>query len=861
MTEYTPMMQQYLQIKGEHQDAILFFRLGDFYEMFFEDAKLASRELEIVLTARDGGAGAKVPMCGIPYHSADNYLARLINRGYKVAICEQVEDPKEAKGIVRREVTRIVTPGTIIEEQLLDKAKNNFLLAVEEETAAIGIAYIDISTAEFWVSEISGENIGSRLESEILRISPAECLLAKTGILGGNWGEEYLARQVTTLTLLEGETLSLERAEKILLRQLQVASLESFGLKSYPVGIKAAARIIAFLEETQKTCLQHIKSLRCYSSDNYLEMDYYTRRNLELTASLREGKKEGSLLFILDEARTAMGKRLLRRWIEQPLRKIEVIEKRLDTVDELKNHLSLRAELSPVLSRINDLERLGGKVGAGVANPRDLLALKSSLSLVSDIKDALQPCQSAILMKLATMDTLKEVVALIEKAIDDEAPLGIKEGGLIKAGYSQEIDELRELSRQGSNWLVEFENREKQRTGIKNLKVGFNRVFGYYIEITRSNLSLAPANYHRKQTLVNSERFISDELKQYEEKILGSRERLYSLEYQEFVKIRETLIPFLPRIMETARDVATLDVLLGLAETAYQNNYIRPVIDNSGKISIKAGRHPVVEKTLREARFVPNDLHIDRAEERFAIITGPNMGGKSTYMRQTALLVLMAQMGSFIPADEARIGLVDKIFTRVGAADDLAAGQSTFMVEMIEVANIINNASDNSLIILDEIGRGTSTYDGLSIAQAVSEYLLDTSRCKVLFATHYHELTQLAEKMAGIINLCVSVKESGKTVVFLKRVLPGKADKSYGLHVARLAGLPEKLISRAEDILQALEKDKETDSSSPATIHQPLLFGENHPIMDELRLLDIDGLSPREAWKTLYKWQKTLKSK
>ncbi|MDD2510365.1 MAG: DNA mismatch repair protein MutS [Syntrophomonas sp.] len=859
MADYTPMMQQYLQIKEEQQDAILFFRLGDFYEMFFEDAKIASRELEIVLTARDGGAGSKIPMCGVPYHSVDNYLARLINRGYKVAICEQVEDPREAKGLVKREITRIVTPGTIIEEQLLDQAKNNFLAAVEEEPACTGIAYIDISTGEFWLCEIAGENARSRVESEILRISPAECLLAGSGSLTDSWEEEWLLQQNITLTVWDEPPLSLERAENLLLRQLQVASLESFGLKSYSAGIKAAARIIAFLEETQKTSLQHIKSLRCYSSDNYLEMDFYSRRNLELTATLREGKREGSLLSILDESRTAMGKRLLRRWIEQPLREAGEIEERLDAVDELKNTLSLRTELNPLLSRINDLERLGGKIGASVASPRDLLGLKSSLAVINDIKKALQPCRSEILQRLAAMDALEEVFALIDASINDEAPLGIKEGELIKTGYKQEIDELRELSQEGTNWLVEFENREKQRTGIKNLKVGFNKVFGYYIEITKSNLSLAPADYHRKQTLVNSERYISDELKQYEEKILGSRERLYSLEYQEFIKIREALIPYLPQVMETAHAIAILDVLQGLAEVAYQNNYIRPEIDNSGKIRIRAGRHPVVEKALREARFVPNDLQLDRDKARFAIITGPNMGGKSTFMRQAALLVLMAQMGSFIPAEEAQIGLVDKIFTRVGASDDLAAGQSTFMVEMIEVANILNNASDNSLVILDEIGRGTSTYDGLSIAQAVSEYLLEHSRSKVLFATHYHELTSLAEKLPGIVNLSVSVKETGNTVVFLKKVLPGKADKSYGLHVARLAGLPEKLIMRAEDILQGLEKGK--DSRPAPSLLQPLLFSDSHPVVDELKQLDIDDLSPREAWKLLYQWQKMLDDK
>lgn len=858
MTKYTPMIEQYLEIKSQHQNDILFFRLGDFYEMFFEDAQLASKELEIVLTARDGGQ-TKIPMCGIPYHSANNYIAKLINRGYRIAICEQVEDPSEAQGLVRREVIKIITPGTVIDEKMLDDSRNNYLAAVCEEQERYGLAFTDISTGEFMLSEFYGSDALIQLESEIQRITPSEILLAEWSELHLKWQGTLLVSQKISFNTLPDSTLTLDKARNILMGQFAVTSLDAYGLRDHTSAIKAAAGIINFLDETQKSSLKQLKTIRTYNRYSYLELDYSTQRNLELTASLREGKKEGSLLGILDCCCTAMGRRALRNWIEQPLKDIEAINQRLDAVGELKDQLSLRCDLNSKLSAIYDLPRLAGRIGSAAASPRDLLALKYSIEVLESLKSLLQNCSSDILIEIASLDSLADVFAVIEQSINDEAPLAIKEGNIIKKGYLEEIDELRQLSQQGSEWLLDFENREKQRTGIKYLKVGFNKVFGYYIEISKSNIHMAPADYHRKQTLVNTERFICQELKEYEEKILGAREKLFALEYEEFVNIREQLCAYLERIQKTAGQVAALDVLYSLAETAYQNDYIRPVIDNSGNIEIKSGRHPVVEKFLKESRFVPNDLKIDRDKANFAIITGPNMGGKSTFMRQTALLVIMAQMGCYIPAQQANIGVVDRIFTRVGASDDLASGQSTFMVEMLEVANILNNASEQSLVILDEIGRGTSTYDGLSIAQAVSEYIHDRIKAKTLFATHYHELTSLSDNYTGVVNLSVSVKESGDTVVFLKKVLPGKADKSYGIHVAHLAGLPEQVILRAREILENLEKKPESKASP--NLVQPMLFAEENPLVQELQKLDLDELSPREAHTLLYRWKEIVNNK
>ncbi len=854
MAGYTPMIEQYLSIKKEHREAILLFRLGDFYEMFFEDAQIASRELDIVLTARDGG-DVKIPMCGVPHHAVNNYIARLIGKGHKVAICDQVENPKQAAGIVKREVTKIITPGTILDDTMLDEGKNNYLAAVVDEDGLIGLAYIDVSTGSFLVTERGGPESKSWLDAELQRLEPAECLLPAGSSLDSLWQDNF-SYQDMVITKIDEMAASREEARQILLRHLGVVSLDGYGLEEYSAGIMAAGIIISFLNTTQKTSLNHIRSIAAYQNHNFMELDAFTRRNLELTASLREGRKEGSLLAVVDLCRTPMGKRTLRKWLEQPLRDIKQINKRLDAVEELVNDIKLRNESREILNRIYDLERLAGKLGSGIITPRDLLTLKHSLNVLPLLSNVLSSCSSIYLQELSRLDPLIQVYEIIDKAITEDAPLAIKEGGIIKEGYSEEIDELKLLASEGKAWLVALENRERERTGIRALKVGYNRVFGYYIEVSNASRNLIPPDYIRKQTLVNAERFITEELKIYEEKILGAREKLYELEYLCFQEIRDTLQQFIVPIQETGEAVANVDVLASLAQVAFLNDYVRPILSQDGKIEIKSGRHPVVEKALQDARFVPNDINMDNEKARFAIITGPNMGGKSTYLRQTAILVLMAQMGSYIPADDARIGIVDRIFTRVGASDDLTAGHSTFMVEMLELAKIINNASPNSLVILDEIGRGTSTYDGLSIAQAASEFIHDKIGAKTLFATHYHELTHLADNHPGIYNLSVSVLESGDNVTFLKKVLPGKADKSYGIHVAKLAGIPGKVVARAYDILDGLETDEGSQAISRP--EQMSLFGEERsPVLEELEGLNVDNLSPRDALQILYRWKES----
>ncbi|NLJ72175.1 MAG: DNA mismatch repair protein MutS [Syntrophomonadaceae bacterium] len=845
------MMKQYLEIKELHTDAILFFRLGDFYEMFFEDAKVAAKELEIVLTSRD----TDVPMCGVPHHAATNYIAKLVDKGYKVAICEQVEDPKTAKGIVKREVVQVITKGTILENSILDEASPNYLAALYDLDQVYGLAYIDITTGDFWATEFTDNNFMQNLNSELLRINPAECLIPK-------WSKFALEGLVLDynkdllITYIDEEYFSLDKARQVLIEQYGKIDIDGLGLGGYSAGLCAAATVISFLESTQNNFLQHLKIIKSYSINKYLEMDYASRKNLELTTTLRDNRKEGSLLSILDYCATSMGKRALRNWIEQPLTDIYNINLRLAAVEELKSNISLLNTIGSILKDVYDLERLAGKIGSNLIMPRDFIALKSSLQIVADISKHLSSCQSVLLKKIAQLDTLSDLYEIITKSIMEPAPMTIRDGYIFSDKYDKEIDELRKLSTQGSKWLLDFEKREKERLGIKNLKIGFNRVFGYYIELSKSNVHLAPPEYHRKQTLVNGERFICEELKNYEDRILGAREKLFNIEYEYYNLFKESVIPYIPRIQATAYLIATLDVLYSLAYAAYNNDYIRPELDNDLVINIKNGRHPIVEKYLVNSRFVPNDLFLDGINTNFAIITGPNMGGKSTYMRQTALLVLMAQMGSFIPAESARIGIVDKIFTRVGASDDLAAGQSTFMLEMVEVANILNNATENSLIILDEIGRGTSTYDGLSIAKAVSEYILTFINARTLFATHYHELTSMIDDFATVINLSVSVKETGDTVVFLKKVLPGQADKSYGIHVAKIAGLPNTVITRADEILVELESYEEPIKSD--VILQPLLFDDGPDFIKELKELNVDEITPKEALSFLYKWKKEI---
>jgi DNA mismatch repair protein MutS len=852
LSQPTPMIQQYMANKELHKDAILFFRLGDFYEMFFDDAELAARELEIVLTARESGEN-KIPMCGVPHHSASGYIAKLISRGYKVAICEQIEDPKEAKGLVQREVTRIITPGTVLDDSMLSDNNNNYLAAIYEGPQVIGFSYSDISTGEFKVTEFSGDNAFNDLMGELYRLRPAECLLPPSASLGGQWSDKNM-NVPTVFTVVENAALSVEEAKSMIKGQLDVDKEEDLDFDLTGPGLLAAAMVVIFLEATCHSHLIHIKDLESYKNTNFVVMDASTRRNLELSATIREGKRDGSLLSVLDFCHTAMGKRKLKRWLEQPVRDITMIEARLDGVEEIKNGLVLKSQLQKALGNVYDMERIAGRIGSGIVSPRDLNALKFSIAAIGQIKELLREAQSGLLKEISEMDPLEDIYDLINRAIDDDPALGLKEGGIIKPGYHNEIDELKRLSQEGSQWLVEFENQEKQRTGMKFLKVGFNKVFGYYIEVSKSNLHLVPLDYHRKQTLVNTERFINEELKNYEGRILGAREKLFALEYEEFVKIREEIAGQIEAIQSAADKISALDVIYSLGEAAYQNNYIRPQLSRESTLEIKGGRHPVVEKHLLTSRFVPNDIKMD-SDTRFAIITGPNMGGKSTFMRQTALLILMAQIGSFIPAESAEIGIVDKIFTRVGASDDLAAGQSTFMVEMVEVAHILDNATRNSLIILDEIGRGTSTFDGLSIARAVSEYIANRINARALFATHYHELTELESDFPSIVNLSVSVLDSGDNVVFLKKVLPGKADKSYGIHVARMAGIKNAVISRAQSILDGLEK--ENDMFIPDVLQQELFPAED-PVREELQALEIDNLSPKEALLLIYRWKELL---
>lgn len=857
MAGYTPMIEQYLATKRDYPEEILFFRLGDFYEMFFEDARIASRELDIVLTAREGGNKEKIPMCGVPHHAVNNYIARLISKGYRVALCDQVENPKQSVGIVKREVTRVITPGTVIDDAMLDESRNNYLTAIVDQDQVIGLAAVDISTGTFMVTELKGPDRFENLDNELQRLAPAECLLPAGSSMDSLWQDNF-TRLGVLLSRIQDDLPGLETARRSLLEHFGVDSLDGFGVQHFSAGIQAAAAILAFINRTQKIQLGQINSLTAYENSMFLEIDSFSQRNLELTATLHDNKKEGSLLGVLDHCCTSMGKRTLRRWLEQPLKDLNAINRRLDAVGELVEQLTMRQDCRATLQKINDLERLAGKIGSGAALPRDLVALKSSLGLIPQLKSLLAAAGSDYLEAIAAMDPLGEVFQLIDTSINDDAPPGIKEGGIIKPGFRAEVDELKELASQGKTWLVDFENREKERTGIRTLKVGFNRVFGYYIEISKANLGLVPPEYIRKQTLVNAERFISLELKEQEEKILGARERLYELEYDLFMDLCKQLKTYIEPLQKCAAAIADLDVLQSLAQAAYMNDYVRPELTRDGIIDIRAGRHPVVEKSLTAVRFVPNDIEMDTDQARLGIITGPNMGGKSTYLRQTALLVIMAQMGSFIPADAAHIGVVDRIFTRVGASDDLSAGRSTFMVEMLELARIINGASRDSLVILDEIGRGTSTYDGLSIAQAASEYIHDHIKAKTLFATHYHELTTLADSRPGVFNLSVSVLESGDTVTFLKKVLPGRADKSYGIHVAKLAGIPSKIINRAYEILHGLEKER---SAPKPAAEQLSLFGSGgNPILDELESMKLDDVSPRNALDLLYRWQDQLKT-
>lgn len=867
----TPMMQQYIETKKQYKDCLLFFRLGDFYELFFEDAEIASRELEIALTGRDCGLEERAPMCGVPWHSAHHYIARLINKGYKVAICEQMEDPALAKGIVKREVTRVITPGTVTDPEMLDEKKNNFLMSVYCLNSYFGIAVADITTGEFYATQIVYGNTVKKLFDEIYRYQPSELIVNDLFLKSFSQDALDTLREKAGIyvTALDDEFFD---------RNNSVNNVKDFkgydSIEQDELAMCASGALIGYLKSTQKVDLNHIKEIQKYKIENYMIIDSSSRRNLELTETLRDRKKRGSLLWVLDRTMTAMGGRMLRKWIEQPLLDLDEINRRLDAVEELKDKFMVRSEIRELLKRVYDMERLSSKLVVGNVNARDLLSLKASMEQIPYIMDLMSDLNSELCLKIRNeTDLMRDIYELIDMAIAEDPPITIKEGGIIRSGYSEHVDNYRKALTEGKQWIADLESSEREKTGIKNLKVRFNKVFGYYIEVTKANLSQVPDRYIRKQTLVNCERFITEELKNLEDTILGAEEKVTNLEYELFCEIREKIASEVHRIQRTADRLAVIDVLCSLAEVADRENYVKPEVHGGSEINIKEGRHPVVEKVLGSTPFVPNDAVLNDSDDRVIIITGPNMAGKSTYLRQVALIVLMAQMGSFVPASKAIIGIADRIFTRVGASDDLASGQSTFMVEMTEVANILNNATPRSLLILDEIGRGTSTHDGLAIAWSVIEFINDKGRlgCRTLFATHYHELTELEDKLSGIKNCCIEVKKKGDEIIFLRKIISGGADQSYGIEVAGLAGVPDLVIERAKHILNELDAADITKSGrgrkkniKPVDGQLDLLSAgalskNEREVIDEIRALDATTLTPLDALNRLYSLQQKLK--
>lgn len=857
MAGLTPMMQQYMEVKSKYKDCILFYRLGDFYEMFFDDALTASRELELTLTGRDCGLRERAPMCGVPYHAVETYLDRLIEKGYKVAICEQMEDPALAKGLVQRDVIRVVTPGTVIESGMLDERSNNFLLSVCFSGEKAGLAFADVSTGEFFVHQV--EDAGRTLADEVTRISPVEIIASDLVRL-----REYVNRDDLSMSERPGTTFQYQNASETLCKHFHLQDLSPLGLTDeYRLAAQAAGALMRYLDETQKNALEHITELRIYQGGDTMLLDRNTRRNLELTESLRSRTKKGSLLWLMDKTSTAMGGRLLRSWIEQPLVNREEILRRLDAVEEFTSQHVLTMTLSEELQGVYDVERLLSKVSYKSLNARDCLSLCASLKKVPDIRNLLSGAQSqGVQAVYALLDPLEDLTGLLERAIHPDAPPVISEGGIIRDGYSAILDEYRSAATNGKQWIIDLEAKEREATGIKNLRIQYNRVFGYYIEVTKSYYDMVPMRYQRRQTLANSERYITPELREIEQKIVGAQEQSVRLELQLFTEIREKIAGEIVRIQHTAQGLKTLDALLSLAKVAVSNHYVRPEITQDGSLEIIEGRHPVVEQTMQEGGFVPNDAVMDQDQARMLIITGPNMAGKSTYMRQVALITLMAHLGSFVPAKSAKIPIVDRIFTRVGASDDLASGQSTFMVEMSETAYILRNATRHSLIILDEIGRGTSTFDGLAIAWAVVEYLCDPARvgAKTLFATHYHELSELEGHVEGVQNYCISVKEHGEDVIFLRKIVRGGADKSFGIHVARLAGVPHPVLVRAHEIQARLEVSDVNkigqnilEEGTARENEQVSLFDVGKTeIINELQNLDVMALTPIDAMNKLF---------
>ncbi len=871
MAEFSPMMQRYLETKEEYKECILFYRLGDFYEMFFDDAITASRELELTLTGKDCGQEERAPMCGIPHHAAEIYISKLIAKGYKVAICEQLEDPKKAKGIVKRGVIRVVTPGTVVESNMLEERKNNFIMSIFKSGIYYGISVCDISTGEFYSAEIKDNYNFPMLLDEIARYAPSELLINS---MMANCKEEISKIK--------------ERFENVYITNFNdkffISDLNNINLRfnivdnngqtiedisSKTLAISSINALIEYIEETQKTTLDHINKIKIYQVSKYMALDINARRNLEITEKMRDKSKKGTLLWVLDKTATSMGGRLLRRWLNDPLIDIQEINKRLNAVKELKEDIMLRGDIIENLKKVYDIERLAGKMAFGNANARDMITLKNSLYKLPEVKKILQECKSPMLMELCgKLDELQDIYTLIDNAIVEDPPMTIKDGGIIKLGYDEEIDKLKTAQTEGKNWLIQLEADEKEKTGIKNLKVGFNKVFGYYLEVTKSYLNQVPERYIRKQTLTNAERYITEELKNLENQILGAEERVVNLEYNAFTEIREEIAKNVRRLQTTSEVISIVDVLASFAQVAEDMNYCMPIVDDKGIIDIKNGRHPVIEKIMGVGTFVENDTYLDKNDNRLAIITGPNMAGKSTYMRQVALITLMAQVGSFVPAESANIGVVDKIFTRVGASDDLSMGQSTFMVEMMEVATILKEATQNSLVILDEIGRGTSTYDGLSIAWAVAEYIADKEKCgaKTLFATHYHELTELENRLEGIKNYSIAVKEKGEDIIFLRKIIEGGTDESYGIHVAKLAGVPKVVTTKANEILRSLERKNILINKKQEKQDKKQVEGQfdmyNYKLAEiahEVDKINLNELTPIDALNTLVRIKEKMK--
>ena len=882
MAELTPMMKQYMETKAQYQDCILFYRLGDFYEMFFDDALTASRELEITLTGKNCGQEERAPMCGVPYHAVESYLNKLVSKGYKVAICEQVEDPKTAKGIVKRDVVRIVTPGTNLDTQALDETRNNYIMCIVYIADRYGVSVSDITTGDYFVTEIPDS---AKLMDEIYRFSPSEIICNEAFYMSGMDLDGMRDRLGITIYSLDSWYFDDDVCRQKLLEHFQVTSFAGLGLADYDCGIISAGALLQYLLETQKNSLSNLTHITPYAAGKYMMLDSSTRRNLELCETLREKQKRGSLLWVLDKTKTAMGARTLRKYVEQPLIDKKEIEKRLDAVAELKDSAISREEIREYLSPVYDLERLITRIAYGTANPRDLTAFRSSLEMLPHIRYILEEIQSELLKNIHDdMDPLEDLCTLVKDAIREEPPIAMKEGNIIRDGYNEEVDKLRRAKSDGKEWLAKLENDEREKTGIKNLRIKYNKVFGYYLEVTNSYKDMVPDYYTRKQTLANAERYITPELKELEDMILGAEDKLYALEYEIYSQVRDTIAGEIERIQKTAKAVAALDAFASLAVVAERNNYTRPKINEKGIIDIKDGRHPVVERMIPNDMFIANDTYLDDKKHRISIITGPNMAGKSTYMRQTALIALMAQIGSFVPAKSANIGLSDRIFTRVGASDDLASGQSTFMVEMTEVANILRNATSKSLLILDEIGRGTSTFDGLSIAWAVVEYISDSRLlgAKTLFATHYHELTELEGKISNVNNYCIAVKEKGDDIVFLRKIVKGGADKSYGIQVAKLAGVPDLVIERAKEIVEELSDEDVTAKVSEIAVRersekkrpkvkkydevdiaQMSLFDtvKDDDVLEELKNLDVGNMTPIDALNTIYRLQNKLKNR